>query len=335
MNKLPIIITSGEPSGIGAEIIMKAFKKVKNKIPLILMGDEKFLKKIAFDNNVILQKIEKPEEYKNFYDKLCVLNFNYDVEPIPGKPNKKNAKKVVENIINSTELVLKNKCSALVTAPIDKGILKEGTCFEYPGHTEFISYLCNNKTSPIMMMMSKNLKVATITTHIPLKEVHKEITSKKIFQFIKILNSEFKLKFNIDKPKILVTGLNPHAGEKGKIGNEEEKVIIPAIEKLKKSNIDIYGPVSADTAFLKKNLDFFDVYVCMYHDQALIPIKVLDFFGSINVTLGIPIIRTSPDHGTAYDIAGKNISNPESMIFALEQAYSIYKNQNEKVIKNQ
>tara|TARA_B100001057_G_scaffold486285_2_gene567232 strand:- start:455 stop:1462 length:1008 start_codon:yes stop_codon:yes gene_type:complete len=334
MNKLPIIITSGEPSGIGAEIIIKAYKKIKNKIPCILMGDEKFLKKIAIKNNVSLQKIKKPKEYKNFNDKLCVLNFDYDIEPIPGKPNKRNSKKVIENIVNCTKLVLNNECSALVTAPIDKGILKEGTLFEYPGHTEFISNLCKNKTSPIMMMMSKNLKVTTITTHIPLKDVSKEINPSKIFQFIKILNSEIELKFNIIKPKILVTGLNPHAGERGKIGDEEQKIILPTIEKLKKSNINIYGPVSADTAFLKKNLDFFDVFVCMYHDQALIPIKILDFFGSINVTLGIPIIRTSPDHGTAYDIAGKNASNPDSMIFAIEQAYSIYKNQNEKIVKN-
>ena len=334
MNKLPIIITSGEPSGIGAEIIIKAYKKVKKKIPCILMGDEKFLKKIAFENDVILQKINKPREYKNYIDKLCILNFDYEVEPIPGKPNKKNSKKVIENIINSTKLVINNECAALVTAPIDKGILKEGTCFKYPGHTEFISDLCNNKASPIMMMMSKNLKVATLTTHIPLKNVTKEINSEKIINFIKVLNSEIELKFNINKPKILVTGLNPHAGESGKIGNEEQRIIIPAINKLKKNNINVHGPISADTAFLKKNMDIYDVYVCMYHDQALIPIKILNFFNSINVTLGLPIIRTSPDHGTAYDIAGKNISNPESMILAIEQAYNIYENQYEKVVKN-
>ena len=326
MNNLPIIITSGEPSGIGPEIVIKAYKVIQNQIPMILMGDEDFLKTVAYKNNVNIKKINEPEEVEKFKNKLCFINLKYLAKPIPGTPNPINSKIVLKNIVNSVNLVLTKKCSALVTSPIDKGILKDGSSFDFPGHTELLADLCKIKSKPIMMMMSKKLKIVPITTHIPLREVSNILNIEYIFDYIKNLENEIKYKLNIKSPKILVTGLNPHAGENGKIGNEEQTIIKPAIEKLKKFNINISGPISADTAFLQKNLDFFDVIVCMYHDQALIPIKLLDFYNSINITLGLPIIRTSPDHGTAYNIAGKNISDPSSMIFAIEKAYSIYKN---------
>ena len=326
MNNLPLIITCGEPSGIGPEIAIKAYKEIKNKIPLLLMGDENLLKKIAYQNDVDLKEVNKPEEIKSFKNKLCFLKLNYVVKPYPGTPNTKNSKIVLKNIIDSVRLVLNGKCSAIVTSPIDKGILKEGTSFNFPGHTELLGDLCQTQSPPIMMMMSKKLKIVPITTHIPIKEVSEMLSIDYIVEFIKKLESEVKIKFKIFSPKIILTGLNPHAGENGKIGNEEQLKILPAIQKLKKLGINIFGPISSDTAFLKKNLENYDVFVCMYHDQALIPIKLLDFFGSINITLGLPIIRTSPDHGTAYDIAGQNISDPTSMILAIEKAYSIYKN---------
>ena len=192
------------------------------------------------------------------------------------------------------------------------------------GHTEYLAE--KDGSESLMILMSKDLKVATITTHIPISKVSRSLTRKKISEKIKILHKSLRRDFNIKNPKIAVSSLNPHSGEEGSIGKEEVKTIIPCINNLKEMGMKIEGPLPADTLFYKKNLNKFDARICMYHDQALIPLKTIDFYGGINFTAGLSFVRTSPDHGTAFNLAGKNKANPKSFIYAIKQAFIISKN---------
>ena len=192
------------------------------------------------------------------------------------------------------------------------------------GHTEYLAE--KDGSESLMILMSKDLKVATITTHIPISKVSKSLTRKKISEKIKILHKSLSRDFNIKNPKIAVSSLNPHSGEEGGIGKEEVKIIIPCVNSFKEMGMKIEGPLPADTLFYKKNLNKFDARMCMFHDQALIPLKTIDFYGGINFTAGLSFVRTSPDHGTAFNLAGKNKANPKSLIYAIKQALIISKN---------
>ena len=240
-----------------------------------------------------------------------------------GKPDKKNNKAILESLNISINLAKKNKVCGIVTLPIYKKNIMEGSS-GFIGHTEYLAE--KDGSESLMILMSKDLKVATITTHIPISKVSKSLTRKIISKKIKILHESLRRDFHIKNPKIAVSSLNPHSGEEGSIGKEEVKIILPCINNLKELGMKIEGPLPADTLFYKKNLKKFDARICMYHDQALIPLKTIDFYGGINFTAGLSFVRTSPDHGTAFNLAGKNKANPKSFIYAIRQAFLISKN---------
>lgn len=240
-----------------------------------------------------------------------------------GKPNKRNNSAIIESIDKAVYLAKNKKVSGIVTLPIyKKNLIEDG--FKFTGHTEYLSY--KDKSDSLMVLMNKKLKVATVTTHIPISKVSKSLNKSLIVKKINILHESLIKDFKINSPKIAISSLNPHAGEEGRIGREEIEIIIPALKYLRKNNINVIGPLPADTLFNKDNLKEYDARLCMFHDQALIPIKTLDFFNGVNFTSGLSFIRTSPDHGTAFNISGKNIANPNSLISSIKQAKIIAKN---------
>ena len=324
-----IIYSPGEPAGIGPDLIIKlaSNKALENfKIPILVVGDpnlflarSKLLKK-----KIKIINIDSITELKNNKKgALQVISVSKCKNIFPGKIHKSNAKYVLDNLNYAIKETISDKDAALVTGPLSKeniiSIKKD-----FSGHTEHIQKLTKSN-DVLMMLASDKLKVALATTHIPIKDVSNKITKKLIINKIAILNEELKHKFKINKPNIKVLGLNPHAGENGKIGSEELKIINPAIEEIKKKNINVSFPISADTAFSSKLLKETDAYLGMYHDQVLPVLKALSFGSSINITLGIPIIRTSVDHGVALDIAGTNKSNTSSLELAIKTAKKLIK----------
>ena len=311
----------GDPAGIGPEIIAKAwnFRQKENLAPFIYIGCHKAL--TILPNCPPLKFISNPIECKTFFkDYLPVLDIK-NLSPIfSGQINFENSACVIEAIKTAVHLTIKKECRAIVTAPINKAVLyKYG--FKHKGHTGFLSDLTNtSEEETIMMLASPELKVVPLTVHMALKEVPSAITKSKIISTTKILHHSLVNKFGFNNPKIVISALNPHAGEGGTLGKEEQKVIIPAIKNLQKIGFNISGPFSADTIFTKPMREKYDAAICMYHDQALIPLKTLDFKNGINITLGIPIVRTSPDHGTAENIAGLNQADPSSLVSAIKMA---------------
>ena len=319
-----IIYSPGEPSGIGPDLIIKLTSSKlweDIRIPIITVGDPK----LFTDRAAVLKKKIKILELdsldqvrKNIKGLLQIIKVSKCSNTKPGKLYKSNAQYVLDNLNYSVKQTLLNKRTALVTGPLSKeNIISIDKSFT--GHTEFIKKVTKSK-DVLMMLASDQLRVALSTTHIPLKNVSKKITKELIINKVKILNEDLQSKFNIHKPSIKVLGLNPHAGENGKIGREEQDHIKPAIRELRKKKINVSMPVSADTAFSNKSLKETDAFLGMYHDQVLPVLKTLSFGRSINITLGIPIIRTSVDHGVALDIAGTNKSNPSSLILAIKTA---------------
>lgn len=321
---LPIAITMGDPSGINSEIILKAFKQINNrKISFFIICDPDWIKKSKkiFNINIPINIISKKIDIKK--NKLNILPLKNKILFNLGQPNKKNNKAIFESLNTAINLAKNNKVSGIVTLPIyKKNLMKKIPSFL--GHTEYFAE--KDRSESLMILLSKNLKVATITTHIPLSSVSKSLTIKKIIEKLKILDDSLTNDFNIKNPKIAVSSLNPHSGEEGGIGKEEIEIINPSIQAFKKLGKKIEGPLPADTLFYKKNLKRFDARICMYHDQALIPVKTIDFYGSINFTAGLSFVRTSPDHGTAFNLAGKNKANPKSLINAIKEASFILEN---------
>ena len=323
-NKKRILVTAGEPASISSEISIKAFSnKINNEnYELILITDpiliEDALKRLGEKVKLnVLKKLNNFSDYKKNH--INVLPTKLIKKSIPGQLNVENSKFVKNSIDEAVKLIQKNQADAIVTNPINKFIMKEAN-FKFNGHTEYLGYLSKIKKNPIMMLESSHLKVVPLTTHVPLKLVSKKLNYDTIIRKISILNEQLINLYNIKKPKIFVSGLNPHSGDNGKIGIEEVNLINPAINELKKMNINVNGPIPGDTLFQTEVRKLYDVGVCMYHDQALIPIKALYSRNIINVTLGLDFVRTSPDHGTAIDIAGKNIANPKSLILAIKKA---------------
>ena len=319
-----IIYSPGEPAGIGPDLIIKlATSKSWEafKIPIVTIGDPdlfldraKLLKKrvgIIEINNV--QKAKK-----NKSGSVQLIKVSKCKSTSAGKILKSNAKYVLDNLNYAIKETIINKKTALVTGPLNKEALISIEK-KFTGHTEYIQKI--TKSNDVLMMLASNkLKVALATTHIPLKKVATNITKNLIINKIKILNNDLKTKFNIKKPNIKILGLNPHAGENGKIGKEELDHIKPAVSELRRSKINVSMPISADTAFSQKILKETDAYLGMYHDQVLPVLKTLSFGNSINITLGVPIIRTSVDHGVALDIAGTNKSDVSSLSLAIKTA---------------
>ena len=323
----PIAITPGEPAGIGTEITVKAWKD-KSCPPFFLIDDAGRVANRAKEANleVPIKIINSPEQsLECFIDALPILPHKFPVHCKSGKPEELNAPAVIEAIEIAVNFAKKDLVSAIVTNPIQKEILTKEK-FQYPGHTEFLAALCGSKVEPVMLLASDELLVVPVTIHEPIGNVPKILNKSLLQRTILITNKALKTDFSIKSPRLCVSGLNPHAGENGTIGLEEEQIIKPAIESLKNRGLRINGPVSADSMFTTDARKSYDIAICMYHDQALIPIKTLDFWNSVNVTLGLPIVRTSPDHGTALNIAGSGYADANSMITAIKLAHKIYKN---------
>ena len=316
----PIVITCGDPSGVGPEVAVSAWKALRDEIPLCILTDPKFLPK-----DINTKIIDKPPVTSDIErNSLTVIRHKFVEHQVPGTPNPRHAEAIIKVIERGVQFVKNGQCSAICTMPISKSILKDGANFPFPGHTEYLAHLDGRKTYG-MMLVNKYLKVVPATIHIPVRDITKYLNAELIEQTIKTTHQKLTSRFSISNPSIWISGLNPHAGESGTIGDEEQKFIIPIINKLRLKGFNLKGPVSADTMFYGKKRRNFDAAVCMYHDQALIPIKTLDFHSSVNLTIGLSFIRTSPDHGTAFDIAGKNLANPTSTIEAIKLAWNLAK----------
>ncbi len=320
MKRLPVIaITMGDPAGIGPEIILKVFKKkdfFKSCIPIII-GDKDFLKKTA-----------KSLRFPFHISKSNII----DLKNIPknftiGRPSRISGKAAVEYIKSAVSLAKIKKVNAIVTAPISKEAIHMAG-YKYPGHTEMLAEFTDTRDYAMMLASPPppfekggkgGLRVVLVTTHAAIKNVSRLISRKKILKAIRLTNSSLKA-WGFLNPRIWVSALNPHGGEGGIFGNEEIKIIIPAINDAKSEGIDVKGPFPADTLFTPVKRSKFDAIIVMYHDQGLIPIKMAAFGKAVNITLGLPFIRTSVDHGTAYDIVGKNLADPSSLIEAVKIA---------------
>ncbi len=294
----PILLTMGEPAGIGPEIAVAAYKALQGRNgarALRIVGDTKLFPGIP---DVIATKA--------------------GVHRVPGKPDPKNAAAVIEAVETAVRLCMTGEAAAVVTAPINKAVLMQSG-FGFPGHTEFLAHLTGAPRA-VMMLASETLRVVPLTIHIPILDVPRAVTTEAIVAQGAIILEALKRDFAIPRPRLAVAGLNPHPGE---FGDEDLRVIAPAVEALKAHGHDVRGPLPADTLFHEEARKTYDAALCMYHDQALIPIKTLSFWDGVNVTLGLPIVRTSPDHGTAFDIAGTGKADPRSMIAAIRLAAKI------------
>lgn len=317
MNKT--LITLGEPAGIGPDLCVMLAKNylTRNTVviadPFLIESSSKVLKKKV--NLNILDDIDSKTLAGP--STINVLPISLRAKNMPGKLNPKNAGYVIETIKKAADLCLMGKANSMVTGPISKSVLNDGG-YKISGHTEFLANICKHKS--VMMLMNSYMKVALHTTHVPLQNVHKYITIESIKKTIGIVHADLQNKFGIKKPKILVTGLNPHAGEDGMLGEQDAKIIRPAITEMRKKKIVVEGPVPADTAFLKKYIESFDIILTMYHDQGLPVIKFNNFKKTVNVTLGLPITRVSVDHGTALDLVGSGNIDISSFVEAIRIA---------------
>ena len=317
MSAAPIALTIGEPAGIGPELAGMAWDALRGEVPFFLIGDPDHL-----PEGTDWVEIAAPDEVSARGSALPVLPHRFEGPRIPGVAQPAQARGVVAVIERAVALAASGKAGGICTLPIHKQALQEGAGFGFPGHTEFLAHLCD-RTDVVMMLAGPQLRVVPVTIHIPLSDVKLALTADLLESRIRITHDALVTQFGIAEPRLAVAGLNPHAGEGGHMGREEIEVIAPVLDRLRTDGMAIAGPLSADTMFHAAARQGYDAAICMYHDQALIPIKTLDFDRGVNVTLGLPIIRTSPDHGTAFDIAGTGRANPTSTIEALRMAWQM------------
>lgn len=321
----PIAMTLGEPGGIGPELAIKAWlARADHNLPPFFILSPKTIMDQTIESLGLRVKTKVIDEASQtgqlFEDALPVLEIPGNAEDIkPGTASRKTASVVIDSITHAVNLTRSGAASAVVTNPIQKSALYQAG-FKHPGHTEFLAELSGSDAVPVMMLANSKLRVVPMTIHIALSEVPKQLTGQMIKQLVRITAASMQRDFGLKKPRLAIAGLNPHAGEDGSMGDEEIKVMRPAIMALRDEGFDVIGPLPADTMFHAEARANYDVALCPYHDQALIPVKTLDFHGGVNVTLGLPFIRTSPDHGTALDIAGKGIARPDSLIAAIKMA---------------
>ena len=312
---LPIALTCGEPAGIGPEIAVKARTALGADLPFFWIGDPAHL-----PPGSPWQEITHPDATTRLpANTLPVLRHRFPRPALAGQPTPANAAAVIAVIERAVALVQQGQAAALCTAPIHKKVLKVGAGFAFPGHTEFLAHLAGVR-HVVMMLVSEALRTVPVTIHLPLRDVPRALTAELLEITLRLTDAGLRRDFGLTAPRIAVAGLNPHSGEGGVMGREEITRIIPILEKLRAEGFVLSGPLSADTMFHPAARARYDVAVCMYHDQALIPLKTLDFAGGVNVTLGLPFVRTSPDHGTAFDIAGHGTADPTSLIAALRLA---------------
>lgn len=331
----PIIVSMGDPAGIGPEIAVKAWQELRDThYHFTIVGDAApFVQAAkAIDASIDVRIVQEISEgLPCFAQALPILQKVKLAEPVVlGNPNTANAVAIIDAIKHSIELLRQGVAKAFVTLPIAKSVLYEAG-FAFAGHTEFIAHKTekmpfHHARGPVMMLAIEGVKVALVTIHEPVSAVSSLLSVDRIMDVVRVVNSALKNDFDIESPRIGLLGFNPHAGENGTIGREEIEIINPAAQLLREGGIDCSDAMPADSAFSPHSRAKYDCFIAMYHDQGLIPIKALDFWGGVNVTLGLPIIRTSPDHGTGFDIAGKNIANAESLIAAITAASSIAEN---------
>ena len=322
----PLAVTMGDPAGIGGELTLMAWMaRDAGPSAFYVIDDPARLRGLAHAIGVDcpIEEISDPADAGAIFGRaLPVLPLPLPAPQAPGIPQPENAKAVIQSITRAVEDARSGRASGVVTNPINKRALHEGAGFAYPGHTEFLAALGGVETS-VMMLAAPGLRVVPLTVHVALLEVAGAITVASLCETARIINTALHRDFAIPAPRIAVSGLNPHAGEGGSMGYEEIDIIAPAIAALKAEGLDVSGPWPGDTMFHEEARVQYDAALCMYHDQALIPLKTLDFHRGVNITLGLPFVRTSPDHGTAYDRAGRGTADPRSFIEALRVAQSM------------
>jgi len=323
-DRAPLAMTMGDPAGIGPELALAAWLARVSNAPFFVFASPGAVaaaaKRAGFAASVI--ETDLAGAAAAFSKGLPVVPLKSVVEDTPGLPAAANAAATIESIARAVEAVRQGAARAVVTNPIAKAVLYEAG-FRFPGHTEYLGELAKawgGPAFPVMMIWSEPLKVVPVTIHIPLAEAPRALTADLIVKTAQVVDRDLRARFGLKRPRLAVAGLNPHAGEGGSMGREEITIIIPAIEALRAEGIDVVGPLPADTMFHPKARARYDVALTMYHDQGLIPAKTLAFDDGVNVTLGLPFVRTSPDHGTAFDIAGKGLANPASLIAAVKLA---------------
>lgn len=327
---LALALTMGEPAGIGPDITLMTWCRrfEQDTQPFYVLADPEFLKARAHHLGLkVTIRVVEPEEACSCFDEaLPVVPLSGPVQASPGAPSGTNAALVIESIETAVQHVKEKRTSAVVTNPISKKVLYDGG-FHHPGHTEFLGELAKRfwdvDAEPIMLLAGPELMAVPLTIHIPYIDVPGQLTKELIEKRCRTINKDMKERFGIAAPRIAVAGLNPHAGEGGSMGLEEVHTISPAIAQLRSEGIDARGPLPADTMFHTEALETYDVAVAMYHDQALIPVKTLAFDKAVNVTLGLPYVRTSPDHGTAFNIAGTTQASPNSLMASLRLAAAL------------
>jgi len=329
VNKIIVGISLGDLNGIGVEVILKTFEdnRMLDFCTPVIFGSSKIISfhKKALNNSIQINEITSIDEIN--HAKLNLLNiWNEDVEVEIGKASKVSGEYAARSLEHSVEQLKKNKIDVLLTAPINKETIQSET-FCFPGHTEFLEEKLDGKS--LMILMTNELRIGLITGHIPIAKVAETISPELIKEKVEIMHQSLRQDFGINKPKIAVLGLNPHCGDKGVIGKEEDLIIKPTIDQIKENGKLVYGPYSADGFFGSKTYEKFDGILAMYHDQGLAPFKALSFGNGVNYTAGLSEIRTSPDHGTGFDIAGKNIADPSSFKAALFTAIDVFKSRKE------
>jgi 4-hydroxythreonine-4-phosphate dehydrogenase len=324
---LPLALTLGEPAGIGPDLAVAIWHRRRelDLPPFYIVADETFLRRrtTALGLETPLASVAPSSAVAAFASALPVVDLGVVVTAGPSHPDGSSAPAAIASIRKAVSAVLSGQAAAIVTNPVAKNVLyKSG--FPEPGHTEFLASLVQEATGetlrPVMMLWSPELAVVPVTIHLPLREIFSHLSADLIVETGRIVARDLSRRFRLPAPRLVVAGLNPHAGEDGMLGDEDRAIVAPAVARLRAAGIDANGPLPADTLFHAEARSRYDAALCMYHDQALIPIKTLAFDHAVNVTLGLPIVRTSPDHGTAFDIAGKGVADPSSLVAALRLA---------------
>ena len=321
---LPLAVSLGDPAGIGPEIIAAAWsnRRAESLAPFFVTGGAGVLGAAAHSRglSVPVERISKPEYAAQVFDRALPVLGLEDAPFRAGQPDEGGARLALQSLEQATGLALRGEASAVVTAPIAKGELAR-VGFDHPGQTEFLAAACGlDQRDAVMMLAGPSLRAVPLTVHCALSEVSGKLSEDLICHRARIVHTALKRDFGIENPRLAVCGLNPHAGEDGRFGDEEQRIIAPAIARLSAEGLEVTGPHPGDALFTPRARKSYDAALAMYHDQALIPLKALDFDEGVNVTLGLPIVRTSPDHGTAFDIAGKGLADPGAMIAALRMA---------------
>ncbi len=319
----PMALTMGEPAGIGGEITLKSWLRLKlGNRPFFVIDDPGRLRDLGarLGLGVPVEAVDGPEQATDvFAHALPVYPLDLPAVPVAGTLDPANAAAVRSAIERAVGFVVDGRASAVVTNPIHKEAMY-ASGFPFPGHTEFLADLVGSKRPAVMMLACPSLRVVPVTIHMSLAKALAQLTTADIVETSSIVDEALRRDFSIPRPRLAVAGLNPHAGEGGAMGAEEADIIVPAIRRLNDSGINAFGPLAPDSMFSARIRTTYDAAICMYHDQALIPVKTIDFDGSVNVTLGLPFVRTSPDHGTALDIAGRGEADASSLIAALDLA---------------